>query len=99
MDYFISDTAYALEYYQADNVTMLKLARELREEIKDENKHNNLRQTKNYCDSNELFSNDYKPAIYNAFVFVKDQYNIKELYSFLCNLQKEMNIKLLPKNN
>lgn len=43
MKYFISEAEYAMEYYQADDSTMIKLARELRNELKDEYRHNSLK--------------------------------------------------------
>lgn len=97
MKYFISEAEYAMEYYQADNNRMVRLARELREEIKKENKHNNLIRTQEYLASNELFSRNYQPAIYNSSIFVKGQYNTEKAYGFLCNLKKQMNVHL-PKN-
>lgn len=55
MKYFIDEANHAMEYYQADDTTMLQLARELREELKIEYKNNDLVRTEKYYADHELF--------------------------------------------
>lgn len=47
MKYFIEESEYAMEYYQADDITMIKLARELRKELQAEHRNNDLKVIKN----------------------------------------------------
>ena len=43
MKYFIEEAEYAMEFYQADDSTMIKLARELRKELQTEYRNNDLK--------------------------------------------------------
>lgn len=83
MKYFISESEYALEFYQADDDYMIKLARVLRSELKKEDVMNCLKwTTENYAD-HELFESHYKPAIHEALASVTGILNTEKAYSFL----------------
>lgn len=90
MKYFISEAEHAMEFYQADDSHMLQLARELREELKNEYKNNDLVKTRKYYADHELFSSHYKWAVHEAYVSVTGQFNAKKAYSFLYDVKDYM---------
>lgn len=90
MNYFISESNYALEFYQADNDYMIKLVRELRDELKKEDSMNNLRWTTEYYADHELFESHYKPAVREVIISIKGILNTDKAYKFLFDVKKHM---------
>lgn len=94
---FIWDAEYAMEHYQADDSTMIKLARELREELQAEYRNNDLKVIgKRYAD-HELFESHYKPAVHEALASVTGILNTDKTYKFLCDVKKYMQ-KYIPES-
>lgn len=90
MKYFINEAEHAMEFYQADDNYMLKLARELREELKIEYKNNGLVRTRKHYADHELFSSHYNWAVHEAYVSVTGQFNARKAYSFLYDVKDYM---------
>lgn len=97
MKYFIWESEYAMEHYQTDDSTMIKLARELRKELQAEYSNNDLKSiTKHYAD-HELFESHYKPAVHEALASVTGILNTEKAYSFLYDVKDYMQ-HYLPEN-
>lgn len=94
MKYFISEAEYAMEYYQADDGTMIKLARELRKDLYDEHRHNSLKKIRERYADHELFESHYTPAVHEAAVSESGQFNARKAYSFLYDVKDYMQIHL-----
>lgn len=90
MKYFIEESEYAMEHYQADDSRMIKLARELRKELQTEYRNNDLKVIgKRYAD-HELFESHYKPAVHEALASVTGILNTNKAYSFLYDVKDYM---------
>lgn len=90
MKHFIWESEYAMEYYQADDSTMIKLARELRKELQDEYSNNNLKSITKYYAEHELFESHYKPAVHEALASVTGQLNANKSFRFLYDVKDYM---------
>lgn len=90
MKYFIEESEYAMEYYQADDSTMIKLARELRKELQAEHRNNDLKVIKKRYADHELFESHYKPAVHEALASVTGILNTDKAYKFLCDVKDYM---------
>lgn len=99
MRYFIEESEYAMEYYQADDSTMIKLARELRKELQAEHRNNDLKVIKKRYSDHELFESHYKPAVHEAAVSESGQFNARKAYSFLYDVKEYMQIHLPEDTN
>lgn len=99
MRYFIEESEYAMEYYQADDSTMIKLARELRKELQAEHRNNDLKVIKKRYADHELFESHYKPAVHEAAVSESGQFNARKAYSFLYDVKDYMQIHLSEDTN
>src|SRR5699024_8550207 len=99
MKYFIEESEYAMEYYQADDSTMIKLARELRKELQAEHRNNDLKVIKKRYADHELFESHYKPAVHEAAVSESGQFNARKSYSFLYDVKDYMQIHLPEDTN
>jgi len=95
MEYFIWESEYAMEHYQADNDTMIKLARELRKELQVEYNNNDLKSIREHYADHELFESHYKPAVHEALASVTGILNTEKAYSFLYDVKKLMQ-KYIP---
>lgn len=90
MKHFIWESEYAMEYYEADDSTMIKLARELRKELQAEYSNNNLKNIRKHYADHELFESHYKPAVHEALASVTGQLNTEKAYSFLYDVKDYM---------
>ena len=90
MKYFIEESEYAMEYYQADDSRMIKLARELRKELQTEYHNNDLKVIEKRYADHELFESHYKPAVHEAFASITGQMNKEKGFSFLYNVKDYM---------
>lgn len=97
MKYFISESNYALEFYQADNDYLVVLVRALRSELKKEDSMNNLKWTTEYHADHELFECHYKPAVHEALALITGILNTEKAYSFLYNVKDYMQ-RYLPQD-
>lgn len=87
---FIWEAEYAMEHYQANDSTMIKLARELRKELQAENSNNNLKSIRKRYADHELFESHYKPAVHEALASVTGRLNTEKAYSFLYDVKDYM---------
>ena len=97
MKYFIEESEYAMEYYQADDSTMIKLARELRKELQTEYRNNDLKVIEKRYADHKLFDSHYKPAVHEALVSITGQMNKDKGYSFLYDVKDYM-LQYLPED-
>lgn len=87
---FIWNAEYAMEYYEADDSTMIKLARELRKELQDEYSNNDLKRIRESYIDHELFECHYKLAVHEALASVTGQLNANKSFRFLYDVKDYM---------
>lgn len=97
MKYFISESDYALEFYQADNDYLVVLVRELRSELKKEDIMNSLKWTTEHYADHQLFENHYKPAVHEIIESIKGILNTDKAYNFLHYVKDYME-KYIPED-
>jgi len=96
MNYFIEKAEKGMELFENDRKESLKIAKELREELKREYQNNDLIRTSKTYKNHDLFSRHYKPAVQEAFVKNTGQISYKKLHSFLYDVRYYMDY-YLPK--
>lgn len=79
-----------MKYYQSDNYTMLQLTKELRDELKDEYKNNDLVRTGKFYSDHKIFSNFYCPAVQEAYVSNVGRFDARKAHSFLYDVKDYM---------
>lgn len=96
MQHYISEAEYIMEFYKADNSTMLQLARKLRAELEAESHTNSLQRTEKWHADHQLFSSRYQPAVHEGLSSVSGQLNPEKAYHFLDDVKDYMTY-YLPK--
>lgn len=76
---------------------MIKLVRELRSELKNEDRMNNIKWAIKRHADHELFENYYKLAIHESVESIKGRLNTEKAYKFLCDAKDYMK-KYIPED-
>lgn len=97
MKNYIKRANELMELYDEDKRDTVALARELRNELREEYRNNRLQRIEKFYKEHELFSKYYKPAVADAYTKTTGQLTQRKAFSFLWDVDSYMNY-YMPKN-